>query len=352
MTKLNECLSETNRWYQLRKPKNNYRQQYDNHVIIDDNDLDDALKNSALQECESLIRNKVDLIVQPIENHFNPISINEESINFNLENSLKSNRSRNLLKQQAIYTSFALKNNSKAFENMFSDHHNYHLKKSGTNNHNSNDLISLAEKGRIGKQASTDGSISSETGSAEETVLQRRNILKRLKTESSAETTESKDDHHKYQTLSNHYHCDNNYESDTQSSNLPDFSPNATLSSEPNPMSSLVIKGGRLEVAFAYDAPTKRLSVTVIQGVEIPHKKQHTSVCQIYVKVILMPHKKQKFRTKSKPIFCPVFDETFIFNKIDPQEIMDLGLRFRVFSQGFTRKTHLIGKITNYLKIF
>lgn len=239
------------------------------------------------------------------------------------------NRSRNILKQQAIYASLALKNNSKTFDLLLTNKDRKLAR---------NDLMSLAEKGRIGKQTSTEGSASSEAGSTEESLVDKKNILRRLKTASSDTEPKELTDDHKYQILNSYL---DNYESDTQSSNLPDFSPNTTIS-EPNMAS--IIKCGRLEVSFAYDAPSKRLCVTVIQGNEIPFKDQRTGVNQVYVKIILLPHKKQKCKTKSKPIFCPVFNESFTFNRISPDEIMNLGLRFRVYSLGFARKTHLVGK--------
>lgn len=213
----------------------------------------------------------------------------------------KQHRSANILKQQAIYTSLTLKNKM-SLESMKEN-----TKLGGK------DLISMAEKGRIGKQTSTEAS--SEAGSNEDSLLidKKTHILRRLKMASSE--TES-----------------------TQSSNLPDFSPNTTIS-EPNMCNS--IKVGRLEASFAYDAPSKRICVSVIQACEVqPYKADgRVGVSQVYVQVLLLPQKKAKFRTKSKPIFCPIFNQTFTFNRISPDEIMNSGLRFRVYCS-----RHLIGE--------
>lgn len=240
-------------------------------------------------------------------------------------------RTKNILKQQAIFASLALKNNSKTLESLIANNKDSKIV--------GKDLISLAEKGRIGKQTSTEGSVSSDAASAEDSIiLEKKNILRRLKTASSETESKETSDGHKYQMLSNYL---DHYESDTQSSNLPDFSPNTTLS-EPNMPGP--VKCGKLEASFAYDAPSKRLCVSVIQATEMPYKEQRTGVNQVYVQVILLPHKKQKHKTKSKPIFCPIFNESFTFNRINPEEIMNLGLRFRLYSLGFARKTHLIGE--------
>ncbi|KAH9497953.1 Protein kinase C conserved region 2 (CalB) [Dermatophagoides farinae] len=343
IAKLNECLNETNEWYrthqQLQQPiiqRSNIEHQHQHHHH----------EYVSSPENERLI---------PIRSMTNGGAKIQRQHN----NKNHHHRSRNILKQQAIYASIALKNNAKTFEMFLSDdwqnNPNKNRKKMTTTT--TNDLISLAEKGRIGKQISTDGSVSSETAAAAATNNNKRSLLlKRMKTNESSETNDSNNNENKYQTLNN-YDPNNYDESDTQSSNLQDFSPNTTLSernltttlSSSSPQQQIMmIKSGRLEISFAYDAPSKKLYVIVIQGDEIAYKdqqqQQHSNVCQIYVKIILLPHKKQKFRTKSKPIFCPVFDETFTFNRINPDEISNLGLRFRVFSVGFTRKTYLIGE--------
>lgn len=256
-------------------------------------------------------------------------------------------KTKNLLKQQAIYTSLALKKGTKSFENMM-------LSKSSKfegKPPERNDLISLAEKGRIGKQTSTDGSASSETGSAEDAIIDKKELFKRNKTASS-ETTDSKDttDNNLHHTNPK-YHIFNSfmidtYESDTQSSNLPDFSPNATLSEKNTkfPEEPLPIKYGQLEISFAYDAPTKRLCVVVLRASDIPMKDIVIGVNQVYVQVLLLPNKKQKYRTKPKPIFSPIFNETFTFNRLSPDEIATLGLEFRVFSIGFAKKPRRVGE--------
>lgn len=261
-----------------------------------------------------------------------------ESPNYN-----NKSKAKNLLKQQAIYTSLALKKGTKSFENMM-------LTKSskfdGKQPERSNDLISLAEKGRLGKQISTDGSVTSEAGSAEEAIIDRKGLFKRNKTASS-DTTDSKDttDTSNTQPTNPKYHMLNSFmhdtfESDTQSTNLPDFSPNATLS-EKN--MSLPLKNGKLEVSFAYDAPTKRLCTMVIQGSDMPLKEICIGVNQIYVKVLLLPNKKQKYRTKPKPIFSPIFNDSFTFNRISPDEIATLGLEFRVYGISFAKKSRVMG---------
>nr|XP_027202980.1 probable cyclin-dependent serine/threonine-protein kinase DDB_G0292550 [Dermatophagoides pteronyssinus] len=387
ISKLNECLNETNQWYRQQQQQQLSLQHRSNIIDHHHNHQYLSLENDSLIPRTGT--NKLTKIQRQ-----NSICLNDEHMmntNTNMTTAINNdnfnkNRSRNILKQQAIYASIALKNNTKTFNEMFlsdNDNNNKDNRKKTTSiinhNHNhNNDLISLAEKGRIGKQISTDGSLSSETGSTNEDAIiiltqnnhhTKRNILKCLKNVESNETADSSiiiKDNNKYQTLNNNYYNDNNYESDTQSSNLPDFSPTnpqqPTLSeqniSTTKATTKMMIKsgssigvigggsknGGRLEISFAYNVSSKKLFVTVIQGDEIPYKDQHKNVLQIYVKIILLPNKKQKFRTKSKPIFCPIFDETFTFNRISPDDISNLGLRFRLFSIGFTRKTYLIGE--------
>ncbi|KAF7488346.1 Synaptotagmin-16 [Sarcoptes scabiei] len=435
IAKLNRCLDKTNRWYRKQKVyrferrnsfnnktksdhSNSDRHHYrhPSYHMSDQNSDEDRFYNESKsnREKDSLLRcSESDRIEnfdaqEGIRN--NPRMIASQSPTFQ-ENSkiingehhhqidTARNRSRNLLKQQAIYASFALKKNTRNFGDIYSKNANFSSKNNSNNNNenensnhsngekfgaNSNDLVSLAEKGGIGKQASTEGSVSSETGSIVEDhsnqkhhrkslslLRSKRNLLNRIKTESS-ETNDSKDlseDHHltnqqqrqrqnqyqrsKYQSLNNYFDLTFD-ESDTQSSNLQDLSPQTTFSENQN-LSTLILnttgntqlepnKFGRLEISYAYDAPSKRLYLTVIQSDDLPHKEQFPSMVQVFVKILLLPNKKQKFRTKPKPFFCPIIKESFTFNRINPDEINSHGLRLQLYMTGFNGKNRLIGE--------
>ncbi|CAG5131537.1 unnamed protein product, partial [Candidula unifasciata] len=80
---------------------------------------------------------------------------------------------------------------------------------------------------------------------------------------------------------------------------------------------SVISKCGSLEVSFQYDNAHSRLLVTVHQAKEIP-AKDRGGANNTQVRIMLLPGKKQRHKTKVKDGENPVFDEKFCFNKILP----------------------------------
>lgn len=207
----------------------------------------------------------------------------------------------------------------------------------------SGDLISLAEKGRIGKNGSSEGSCSSEAGSAdnEDESHQSHTSFSKTKTKSAIKSNKSshsnsinfRDDMRSQFSNTAFEKC----ESDAQSSNSQEFS--AHLQSD----SQSITKCGSIEIGYAYDAPTKKLIVNVFEASDIPCKERG-GANQIHVRLVLLPHKRQKHKSKVKSSGNPIFNETFTFNRINPDDVMNLGIRFRIYGISFARREHLIGE--------
>jgi hypothetical protein len=207
----------------------------------------------------------------------------------------------------------------------------------------SGDLISLAEKGRIGKNGSSEGSCSSEAGSAdnEDESHQSHTSFSKVKTKSAIKSNKNshsnsinfRDDMRSQFSNTAFEKC----ESDAQSSNSQEFS--AHLQSD----SQSITKCGSIEIGYAYDAPTKKLIINVFQASDIPCKERG-GANQIHVRLVLLPHKRQKHKSKVKSSGNPIFNETFTFNRINPDDVMNLGMRFRIYGISFARREHLIGK--------
>lgn len=211
----------------------------------------------------------------------------------------------------------------------------------------SRDLISLAEKGRIGKNGSSEGSCSSEAGSAHNEEVRR--IKSSLsKDKSKAQHKSNKNNVSNPISFVDEMKSQFNtaFESDAQSSTSQDYSQHFSQQSE----SHSIPKCGSLEISYAYDAPTKKLMVTVYEAADIPCKERG-GANQIHVRVVLLPHKRHKHKTKIKSIGNPVFNETFTFNRISPEEVLALGLRFRVYGTAFARREQMIGKINFVLDL-
>lgn len=106
-----------------------------------------------------------------------------------------------------------------------------------------------------------------------------------------------------------------------------------------------VMKCGCLQISHAYDPPTRKLHVTVIRGRSIPTQEKSGSKF-VYVKVVLTPNHKSKQSTKPKPagIGDPIFNETFTFNRIDPENILNHGIRYRLYTRERMRRETMLGE--------
>lgn len=229
-------------------------------------------------------------------------------------------------------------------QNEICTNNNYNKTNSTSNNipTKTQDLISLAEKGRIGKQGSSGGSCSSEGGSADIEDESQETSNKNNKKPSSKpsrliqlQRSDAIDEETKSNSSNNGYEKS---ESDGLSSNSQDYS-----SSQAH--SHLMKKYASIDVKFAYDAPTKKLLITVEKADDIPCKEHRGGTNQIHVRLVLLPHKRQRHKTKMKQSGnCVVFNETFTFTRINPKDVINLGIRFRLYGTLFTKKEHIIGE--------
>ncbi|XP_015781847.1 synaptotagmin-14 [Tetranychus urticae] len=222
------------------------------------------------------------------------------------------------------------------------------------------DLISMAEKGKIGKTGSSDAaSCSSETGSQD---TEEEALVPFL--------------HEKAKQKASKLMCDPNNNSNGiikigngRMNKRPRISSNkenesyfnegfegrlesesGNKSSEDEDVDTMVngngiVKCGCLQVSHAYDPPTRKLHLTIIRARSIPTKERSGSN-QVYVKVVLTPNRKSKQSTKPKPTGtgCPEFNESFTFNRIDPEEILNYGVRYRLYTWERMKREHLIGE--------
>ncbi|BFZ07013.1 hypothetical protein BsWGS_10052 [Bradybaena similaris] len=106
---------------------------------------------------------------------------------------------------------------------------------------------------------------------------------------------------------------------------------------------SVISKCGSLEVSFRYDNAHSRLLVSVHQAKEIP-AKDRGGANNTQVRIMLLPGKKQRHKTRVKDGENPVFDEQFCFNKILPDELQGMGLRFRLYGLERMRRERMIGE--------
>lgn len=77
----------------------------------------------------------------------------------------------------------------------------------------------------------------------------------------------------------------------------------------------LISKCGSLEVTFNYIPYKSRMEVTIHQAQDIP-AKERGGANNTQVRLLLLPTKKQRHKTKVKQGDNPAYEETFVFNKI------------------------------------
>lgn len=77
----------------------------------------------------------------------------------------------------------------------------------------------------------------------------------------------------------------------------------------------LISKCGSLEMTFSYDPKRGRMAVTIHQAQEIP-SKERGGASNTQVRLLLLPSKKHRFKTKAKPGENPMFQDSFMFTKI------------------------------------
>jgi hypothetical protein len=125
------------------------------------------------------------------------------------------------------------------------------------------------------------------------------------------------------------------------------MTPTSTASGLPVSHSML----GTLHFAVAYDEPKSALAVTVVKATDLRAAKDPDAP-NPYVKVQLLPDKRQKAKTKIvRRTQNPVYDETFTFFGIEPADLRQTGpacltVHLAVFNFDSHAKHELLGELT------
>nr|CAD7258540.1 unnamed protein product [Timema shepardi] len=107
--------------------------------------------------------------------------------------------------------------------------------------------------------------------------------------------------------------------------------------------SHLVSKCGHLETAFAYDAPMRKMTVRVLQARDIP-AKDRGGASNTQVRLLMLPSKKQKHKTKIRHGDNPQFIESFLLHRVNPEDVNSMGVRFRLYGCERMRRERMIGE--------
>ncbi|XP_042220710.1 synaptotagmin-14-like isoform X2 [Homarus americanus] len=107
---------------------------------------------------------------------------------------------------------------------------------------------------------------------------------------------------------------------------------------------ALLVRCGTIEAGFAYDLPTKTLTVHILQAKDVP-SKERGGAANTQVRVLLLPARKQKHKTRIRPGDNPQFNEAFVFTKINPEEVQQLGVRLRLYGCERMRREKMVGEV-------
>lgn len=98
-----------------------------------------------------------------------------------------------------------------------------------------------------------------------------------------------------------------------------------------------------LEMSLLYDAPMRKMTVHVMQARCLPPlgngQQTHTQV-----RMLMLPNKKQKHKTKIRSGENPQYMESFLLHRVNPEDVNNMGLRVRLYGCERLRKERLIGE--------
>ncbi|XP_034231692.1 synaptotagmin-16 [Thrips palmi] len=100
---------------------------------------------------------------------------------------------------------------------------------------------------------------------------------------------------------------------------------------------------GQLEVSFAYDAPMRNMTIHLMQARDIP-ARDRGGASHTQVRIVLLPTKKQRLKSKVRHGENPQFMESILFNRINPEDVNSMGVRFRLYGCGRMRRERFIGE--------
>ena len=114
-----------------------------------------------------------------------------------------------------------------------------------------------------------------------------------------------------------------------------------------SPLAAAAAANNILHITHAYDPTTKKLRIRIIKADYVPIQ-QNQDCDRCYIKLILLPNKRQKFKTTTKSCSNnPIeFDELFTFNRIAPEAIISLSIKYLFYLVNNESKHRIVGEGT------
>lgn len=100
---------------------------------------------------------------------------------------------------------------------------------------------------------------------------------------------------------------------------------------------------GSVHFQAEYSAKVGRVAVSILEARELPSKSRGgSSHCRFHL--LLLPSRKQRFKSKSRPTSRPKFDEKFVFERILQQDLFRMAIRIRLYGHDKLGKEKIIGE--------
>lgn len=100
---------------------------------------------------------------------------------------------------------------------------------------------------------------------------------------------------------------------------------------------------GSVHFQAEYNANVGRVTVTILEARELPSKSRGgSSHCRFHL--LILPSRRQRFKSKSKPTSRPKFDEKFVFDRLLQQDLFRMAIRVRLYGHDKFGKEKAIGE--------
>lgn len=96
-------------------------------------------------------------------------------------------------------------------------------------------------------------------------------------------------------------------------------------------------------VVLNYRPDSCKLQVTVVMAQDIPDKAR-SGMDSWQVHVVLLPGKRQRYKTAMQRGSTPRFGETFRFSRLEASEMNTSALRFRLYALGKMNREKMMGE--------
>lgn len=101
---------------------------------------------------------------------------------------------------------------------------------------------------------------------------------------------------------------------------------------------------GKVFVMAEFFPDVGRVGLSVVEAQGIPSKSKG-GAGHARFHVVLLPNKKQRFKTKTLKTPDPVFKETYIFDRLTREDLFKMAVRMRLYGIGAVSKEKYIGEV-------